>query len=416
MHLTRASSHGFSLIELLAVIVVIGILAAVAMQSMGTAVQDTRRVRTEREMEMLAHAIAGDPQLTQSGSRCDFGYVGDVGAFPPNLQALYQNPGGYSTWQGPYLAPGLTEDNTGYLKDEWGTNYTYAGGLTLSSTGSGTTVTRKIAPATSDYLINRLRGTVHDAADNPPGPSHASSIDLNITIPNGAGSTIVKTYHPDAAGSFSLDSLPAGQHRLEIVFTPTADTLRRKVTILPRHRGAHNYRFATALFSTSVPTCSGPGTLVLRPVGAGSSTELSRSGCSANWDCVSEETPDESSSQVYRYGSFRTDTYAMADAAEADCNIAAVRVYCRGSKITLFLAGTLRVVMRTHGIEYEGPDNALGTSWANFSRQWDVNPNTGSDWTWDEIADLEAGVSLDSDSPIFPASCTQVWVEVDYEP
>lgn len=410
------SSHGFSLIEMLAVIVVIGILAAVAMQSMGTALQDTRRVRTEREMEMLAYAVAGDPRLTQSGARCDFGYVGDVGAFPPNLQALYQNPGGYSTWRGPYLAPGFAEDNTGYLKDEWGANYAYTGGLLLTSTGSGSTITRKISAATSDYLTNRLRGTVHDAADNPPGPSYANSVNLSIGIPNGTGSTVMKTYHPDAAGSFELDSLPVGQHPLEVVFTPTADTLHRTVTILPRHRSANNYRFATALFTTSVPTCSGTGTLVLRPVGAGTSTDLGRSGCSANWECVSEETSDEGSSQVYRYGSFRTDLYELADAADADCNIAAVRVYGRGRKITLFLAGTLRVALRTHGTNYEGSSESLGTSWADYSQQWDVNPNTGSTWTWEEIADLEAGVSLDSDSPIFPAQCTQVWVEVDYEP
>jgi len=415
MQLTTSQS-GFSLIEMLAVIVVIGILAAVAMQSMDTALQDVRRVRTEREMTMLAYAIAGDPELTQSGARSDFGYIGDVGAFPPNLQALYQNPGGYATWQGPYPASGLIEDNTGYLKDEWGADYTYSGGISLTSTGSGSSITRKVAAATSDYLLNRLRGTVHDAADNPPGPANTGSVNLVITIPDGAGSTLTKTYHPNEAGSFSLDSLPVGHHPLRIVFTPSADTLHRVVTILPRHRSSSDYRFASAHFTTSVPVCGGSGTMTLRPTGAGASTELSRSGCSANWECVSETTADESTTQVYRYGSFRTDLYELTDAAEADCNIAAVRVNCRGRKTTLFLDGTLRVVLRTHGAEYEGPDRTLGSSWTNYSQQWDLNPSTGAAWTWDEIADLQAGVSLDSDSPIFPAACTQVWVEVDYEP
>ena len=91
MYLSR--HNGFSFIELLVVIVVIGILASVAMQSMTATVEDVRRLQTEREMEMLARAIVGNPSLTKNGARSDFGYVGDVGAFPPNLQALYQSPG-----------------------------------------------------------------------------------------------------------------------------------------------------------------------------------------------------------------------------------------------------------------------------------------------------------------------------------
>ena len=86
-HTDRASA-GFSLIELLVMIVIVGILAAIAMQSMLGVVVDTRQVKTEREMEMLARAIVGDPNELQAGRRADFGYVGDVGAFPPDLEAL----------------------------------------------------------------------------------------------------------------------------------------------------------------------------------------------------------------------------------------------------------------------------------------------------------------------------------------
>ena len=134
---------GFSLIEMLVVIIVIGILAAVAMQSMTSTVQDVRRIKTEREMEMLAEAIAGNPGLTQNNQRSDFGYIGDVGAFPPNLQALYQNPGGYATWDGPYLPPTFAQDSTGFKIDEWGALYSYTGGTLLASTGSGSAISRK---------------------------------------------------------------------------------------------------------------------------------------------------------------------------------------------------------------------------------------------------------------------------------
>ena len=89
-------------------IVLVGIVASVALQSMTRVTRDVRAVTTEREMEMIAEAIVGNPELTQAGVRSDFGYVGDNGAFPPNLAALVSNPGGWSTWNGPYTRPGFT--------------------------------------------------------------------------------------------------------------------------------------------------------------------------------------------------------------------------------------------------------------------------------------------------------------------
>ena len=242
-------NHGFSLIELLIVIVVVGILTSIAMQSMDVAIDNARRNRTEQEMEMLADAIVGDPSQMQSSVRCDFGYVGDVGAFPSNLQALYRNPGGYATWDGPYVRSGFSEDSTGFKTDEWGTLYSYSGGAEISSTGSGSTITKKIADATNDYLLNTLRGTIKDAGNEPPGFVYADSIDIVVSIPDGSGSTANKTYKPDASGVFTLDSLPAGQHPLRIIYEPTVDTLFRYVTILPRHKSRPAYRFATAYFS-----------------------------------------------------------------------------------------------------------------------------------------------------------------------
>ena len=61
-----------------------------------------RTETTIARMDMLARAIAGDPNLISGGVRSDFGYVGDVGALPSNLDQLVTNPG-YSTWGGPYV-------------------------------------------------------------------------------------------------------------------------------------------------------------------------------------------------------------------------------------------------------------------------------------------------------------------------
>ncbi len=243
------NNSGFGLVELAVMIIIIGVLTAVAMQSVGVLIQDARKTATEREMEMLAHAITGDPSVVNNGRRADFGYVGDVGSFPPDLQALYQNPGGYATWDGPYLPPGIVEDATGFRTDQWGSLYAYSGGVTIQSTGSGMTITHKIADAVSDYTLNSLNGTIKDANGSEPGVIYMDSVAIIITIPNGSGGTTVKSYTPDADGLFTIDSLPVGTHPLKLIYTPNADTLLRYVTILPRHKSPVSFKFASAYFA-----------------------------------------------------------------------------------------------------------------------------------------------------------------------
>jgi len=244
------NQHGFSLIELTVIIVIIGILVAVAMKSMTTVTEDVRLVKTEQEMERLARAIVGDPDITAGGARTDFGYVGDIGAFPPDLAALMTNPG-LGTWDGPYLPAGFVQDSDGYRIDEWGQPYNYSGGTTITSNGSGTAITKKIADAAPDYLLNTFRVVIRDADNNPPGTIYFDSVTVGITIPNGTGANSSKNYTPDSAGNFTLDSLPVGQHPLRIIYTPQVDTLLRYITVLPRHKSQPViiYYFAAAYFT-----------------------------------------------------------------------------------------------------------------------------------------------------------------------
>lgn len=255
---------GFSLIELTVIIVIIGILVAVAMKSMTTVTEDVRRVKTEQEMEQLARAIVGDPDITTAGARSDFGYVGDIGAFPPNLTALVTNPG-LGTWDGPYLPTGFVQDSAGYRIDEWGQSYGYGGGITITSNGGGTSITKKIADAASDYLLNTFQAVIRDASDNPPGLIYIDSVTVRITIPDGAGSNLTKNYTPDSAGNFTLDSLPVGQHPLRIIYTPQVDTLLRYITVLPRQKSqpVPTYYFAVAYFSSDT---TGPADSLLTKV------------------------------------------------------------------------------------------------------------------------------------------------------
>ncbi len=268
------NESGFGMIELLVVIVIIWVMSAIAMQSMNVTLGNARKVKTEREMEMLTHAIAGNPSLTSNGLRSDFGYIGDIGAFPPDLQSLLSNQGGYPTWNGPYIPSSFISDTTGFKKDEWGQPYAYSGGVLLASSGGGNAISMRIADASSDYLLNQLNGTITDAEGTLPGSIFADSIKIVATVPNGTGSIITKTYQPDMNGAFTLDSMPVGHHSVDLIYEPTNDTLHRYVTIVPRNKSQKHYRFADPIFGA--PPTGGPsGGLELV---AGSETIVSSGG------------------------------------------------------------------------------------------------------------------------------------------
>ena len=227
---------GYSLIELLAVIVIISILASIAMKSMGSLNNTVRLEQTQKEMDRLACAIAGDPLLVSSGTRSDYGYVGDVGALPPDLDALVSNPGGYSTWDGPYFTDDFSTDgsSTRYDLDAWGQTYVYSGGVTITSTGGGEgNVTRTIAKSNDDLLYNSVMAVVVDLDFTPPGAISKDSVTLALTYPNGSGSVSIDTQSPTADGFVRFDSIPVGQHTLKLIFEPTNDTIARVVCISP---------------------------------------------------------------------------------------------------------------------------------------------------------------------------------------
>lgn len=123
---------GFTLIEVVITIIILGILSGVAVRQLSSTVATAQYEQTKLEMEALSQAIVGNPLAYSAGTRVDFGYVGDVGALPPNLDALVQNPGGYATWKGPYISRGKTD--TDFKLDGWGVAYQLQDSL-IRSTG-----------------------------------------------------------------------------------------------------------------------------------------------------------------------------------------------------------------------------------------------------------------------------------------
>lgn len=123
--------RGFTIIELVMVIVVLGIIAAIAIPRMGGMSESSRINATKSELLMLKRAIVGNPSVASGGRYIDVGYEGHMGHPPVSLSELGVKPDSLPFydkftrlgWNGPYV------DTSGddYLKDAWGVDYVYDG-------------------------------------------------------------------------------------------------------------------------------------------------------------------------------------------------------------------------------------------------------------------------------------------------
>jgi prepilin-type N-terminal cleavage/methylation domain-containing protein len=404
-HLNQHS--GFTLVEVVLVIVIMGILVSTALNSI-TKVSDTVKVeQTKKEMDILAKSIAGDPDLNNNNVRSDFGYVGDVGALPNSLNNLITNPGGYITWNGPYFTNTFSQITDDYSKDAWGDLYVYSGvNATITSVGSGTNIIRRIAPSAGDLLYNQVSGNIFDLDGTPPGSDYNDSIQVLLTIPDGSGSISILSITPDAGGYFSYDSIPIGNHLLEIIYEPLNDTTRRFVSITPNSEFYTNYNLSGNYWSaTGGGGASGIETL--RPNGSGAYTDLTSSGCSDNWECVDEASADGLSTNVYETSSsYYSDTYQIENHSTGSGTIDSFVIYISCEETNP--SGRVYTRIRTNGNNYDGSQEDPGSSFSIYSTTYTTNPFSSSAWTWTEIDNLEIGVYLRR------VRCTQVFVEVYY--
>ena len=100
---------GFSLIELLVVIIILGLIAGLVGPRLFGRVGQSKQAAARAQIELLGAALDQ--------------YRLDVGAYPPagvGLQALVQNPN-LAAWNGPYLKKPAVP------ADPWGRPYQYKG-------------------------------------------------------------------------------------------------------------------------------------------------------------------------------------------------------------------------------------------------------------------------------------------------
>lgn len=131
---------GFTLIEIVITMLVLGIMAAVAIPVIGSFIASSQETATRDEMRMLARAIAGSDEADNRG------FEGDVGFPPSQLSDLVAKPDSIPAWD-PFLdmgwnGPYVDSTRTEYLTDAWDSVYVYdPDARTIVSNGSGSTLT-----------------------------------------------------------------------------------------------------------------------------------------------------------------------------------------------------------------------------------------------------------------------------------
>ncbi len=223
------NKRGFTMIELVLVIAIIGILTSVATVKLFPSLETSRIEATKGEMQSLAFAIVGNPDVYTNGARSDFGYVGDIGSLPPNLDALATNPG-FSTWDGPYIKADF--GNNDFKQDAWEVDYIYSDTL-LRSIGSGANIDKLFISSSSALIANAVFGYLLDASSNMPGVVYNDSVSINLNYPDGSGGITTTSINPGANGDFAFAGIPIGNHTLRVIYIPESDTADFNLCVLP---------------------------------------------------------------------------------------------------------------------------------------------------------------------------------------
>lgn len=155
-------------------------------------------------------------------------------------------------------------------------------------------------------------------------------------------------------------------------------------------------------------------TAYIRPTAAGDETSIASQlpDSGAHWDKVDEATADGDTTKVFAVGTvYQRDLYNLAN-PELSGTINWIKAWIVCKEL---YTGFAKTAIKTGETVYDGSEQALTTSYANYSTQYTTNPKTGVAWTWDDLDALQAGVSLKTNGEKGDAAnCTQVFVEIDY--
>ena len=168
----------------------------------------------------------------------------------------------------------------------------------------------------------------------------------------------------------------------------------------------------------ATPVSASPDEVILTPMAAGDSTDLVLVGATTNWEAA--DSDDADTSYVWKgANAYATDLYELDDVILTG-TINSVTVYIKARAEDTPEQTSAKTAIKIGTTEDYGTAETLTTSYATYSTTYTTNPGTALAWAWDDIDNLQAGVSLQRANPTGGAPirsrATQVWVVVDYTP
>jgi prepilin-type N-terminal cleavage/methylation domain-containing protein len=189
-----------------------------------------------------------------------------------------------------------------------------------------------------------------------------------------------------------------------LVFSDESNSIQTALSLTKSSRTIvdtlrHAFRNFTDVTTAGIDT--------LRPTGSGAQSQNSDVGCSSNWQCVDDATPDEDVTYVKATGKgrWKTDSYETSDGSGSG-TIDSVVVHMRVRKTDS--SQKARTLVRISGTKYYGTSISLtSSSYTNFSTTYANNPDTSAPWTWSDVDNMEIGVRLYIDEGS-GSRCTQL--------
>ena len=114
----RMKKNGFTLVEIMVVVAVIGILTSIGVVAVRKGIQSSNIKQAETELEMISAAtlqLAWDTGRWPNGKYRTNGGSDEEWDISPDSCGLLGTGTGYNDWKGPYY--------DGAVKDPWGNNY-----------------------------------------------------------------------------------------------------------------------------------------------------------------------------------------------------------------------------------------------------------------------------------------------------
>jgi len=173
---------------------------------------------------------------------------------------------------------------------------------------------------------------------------------------------------------------------------------------------------------TSPTLTNYPAYTTFRPNGVGDKEECILNNPSnplvSNYEVVDEETPylKTNKDTIYNWdgdggGAAKRDLYHIPNHTTEVGTITGVTIYY----VTLGEVNTnaeAQAVIKTGGSEYGEGLHDISNIWTTYSHTWNVNPSTGTAWSWAQIDALQIGVELKNTTGWI--HCTQVYAVVNY--